>query len=426
MRPRFTSPFLAALLLLPAPVQAEESAEALAEAAVKASQDVAAINVSIRALQQRIAGAGAWMDPVLALSYMNMPVDRWAPGASPMSGIQLSVKQSFLWPGKTAAREEQARAAVDVQRQDLAERKVQLRAMVRRAYLQLALVRQLHKVTARHITLLEQLIRTVRVKYEVGKVGQHQLLRLQVRRDRLTDELGNFRRDDEALTASLNAALRRDVKAPIETPARLVMPPPPPDMEALIKLAATHRPALRRHTAQAAANLAMASRATREGYPDISAWFAYTIRTPAGNDPGTNFVTLGLAVPLPVFSDTKWDSMAEEARLRARQAELTRGAALDRLRGELGRAVASWSRAREQAITYRDKLTPGAQETLDATAAAYQVDRADFASLFEAELQLLTVEQTTRRAEATAHLARVEVEAMVGREVKGQGQGEMR
>ena len=57
---------------------------------------------------------------------------------------------------------------------------------------------------------------------------------------------------------------------------------------------------------------------------------------------------------------------------------------------------------------------PRAHRTLDATFAAYQVDRADFASLFQSELQLLDFERTIRRAEARAALARVEVEALTG------------
>ncbi len=57
---------------------------------------------------------------------------------------------------------------------------------------------------------------------------------------------------------------------------------------------------------------------------------------------------------------------------------------------------------------------PRAHKTLDATLAAYQVDRANFASLYQAELQLLAFERTIRRAEAAAALARVEVEALVG------------
>ena len=389
-------------------------AAGLARIAVKANPGITAINTGIKALQQRIHGAGAWKDPVLSLNYMNMPVDRWAPGASPMSGIQLAIKQTFYWPGKVGAREKEAKALVAEKRQTLAERKVQLRAMVKRAYYRLALARHLRTVTAEHIKLVDQFIDTVRIKYEVGKVGQHDLLRLQVLRSRLSDDLNNFARDDAALTASINATLHRDATIAITTPARLTPPVLTTTSEALVKAAIKSRPALKRYLAQAAARRAMASRAAREGYPDISAWFGYTIRVAAGADPGTNFVTLGLAVPLPVSYDRSWGSKQREAELMAKQAEQAREAELDRIRGAVGRLSAAWKRAVEEAGIYRTKLMPLAHKTLDATFAAYQVDRAGFASLFQAELQLLAFERTIHKAEATAALAQVEMEALVG------------
>ena len=85
--------FVILFLNIPNAAQAEkrndggQGATGLAELAVKANPGIAAISSGIKALQQRIHGAGAWMDPVLSLNYMNMPVDRWAPGATPMSGI---------------------------------------------------------------------------------------------------------------------------------------------------------------------------------------------------------------------------------------------------------------------------------------------------------------------------------------------------
>ncbi len=392
--------------------------DTLADQAVASNPGLSAINAGIKALQARVQGAGAWMDPMLSLVYMNMPVDRWAPGASPMSGIQLAVKQRFPWPGKTGARQDAARAMVAVQRQSLAERKVQLRAMVKRAYFRLALTRQLRRVTSEHIKLLDQLMDTVRIKYEVGKVGQHDLLRLQVLRGKLTDDLGNFERNEEALTAAINAALHRKLDVLIRTPARIEAPAPGVTVEALVKQAVDSRPALKRYIARAAARRAMARRADREGYPDISAWFAYTIRVEAGMDPGTNFVTLGVAVPLPVLSDQKWDAIKSEAEQQAKQAELAREAELDRIRGAMGRVVAGWKRAAREARTYRETLKPQAHKTLDATLAAYQVDRASFASLFQAEVQLLKFERTIRKAEATAALARVEAEALIGAPVQ--------
>jgi outer membrane protein TolC len=414
---------VALLLLLPHSARGQQpgsdvdSTAALADSAVKANPDITALGTSIEALQQRVRGAGAWLDPVLSFTYQNMPVDRWAPGGHPMSGIQLSIKQTFYWPGKIKVREQEAEARVDERRQTLAERKVQLRAMVKRAYYRLALVRHLRQVTADHIKLVDQFIDVVRVKYEVGKVGQHDLLRLQVLRGRLSDELGNFDRDDTALTAAINAALHREAGAAVRTPDRITPPPLRQDAAGLVREALRSRPLLKRFLARAAARHATARRAAREGYPDISAWFGYTIRTEVGTDPGTNFVTLGLSLPLPLSYDRRWGSKRRENELLAREAEQAREAELDRIRGEIGRAVAAWRRALEEAGSYRNKLMPAAHKTLDATFAAYQVDRADFASLFQAELQLLSFERTIRMAEASAAIRRVDVEALVGRDL---------
>ena len=66
----------------------------------------------------------------------------------------------------------------------------------------------------------------------------------------------------------------------------------------------------------------MARRATREGYPNISAWFAYTIRVAAGMDPGTNFITMGVGMPLPLSRERRWGSKKREAELGALLADL--------------------------------------------------------------------------------------------------------
>jgi outer membrane protein TolC len=371
-----------------------DEAAVLADAAVKASPDLIAVGTGIKALQQSVRAAGAWIDPVLSLSYQNMPVDRWAPGASPMSGIQLSLKQTFYWPGKTEAREREAAALVTEQRQTLAEREVRLRAMVKQAYYRLALVRQLRQVTAEHIKLVEQFIDVVRVKYEVGKLGQQDLLRLQLLRDKLSDDLGNFNRDDTALSVAINAALHRPDGVAIRTPSRITPVQLRTDAAGLFKAAVQHRPLLKRYLAQAVARRTAAARAAREGYPDISAWFGYTFRADSGADPGTDFVSLGLSIPLPLSYDRRWGSLQSEHELQAKKAEQEREAELDRIRGELGRVVAAWMRAVEEARAYGSKLMPDAHRTLDATYAAYQVDRADFAGL--------------------SALARVEIEALVG------------
>lgn len=412
------------LLLALAPLSAhgaangDDRSRSLAEAAVRQNPSIAAIEARVTALGEQARRAGAWRDPVVAVEYSNVPVNSWALGDHPMSGLQLRLQQTFPFPGKTRLRQEVARAEVKEQEHLLEERKVQLRAMVRRAYYSLALSRQLRVVTEGHIKLLGQLIDAVRVKYEVGKVGQHDLLRLTVLKSKLEDDLESFDRDDRALTATINATLHRADSTAVKTPERMTEADVRRTLEQLTAEAKRSRPLLRWYLEQAKTHHVAARQAAREGYPDLTAWIGYRVRTEAGADPGTDFFSAGISVPIPFSYSSRWGSQDREHKARARSAEQQREAELDRIRGGLGERIAAWKRAAQEARTYRDKLMPQAHRTLDSTFAAYQVDRADFASLFQAEIQLLEFERTIRRAEAKAALSRVEVEALTGKQIR--------
>jgi outer membrane protein TolC len=404
------------VVLLLHPVRAPaESARALARQAISKNPSIAAVEARAAALREQVRRAGVWSDPTVAIEYSNIPIDAWVLGEHPMSGLQLKLKQTFPFPGKTRLRREVARQEVKEEEHRLAERKVQLAAMVGRAYHSLALTRQLRAVTARHIRLLKKLIDAVRIKYEVGKVGQHELLRLTVLRDKLEDDLESFDRDDRVLSASLNAALHRPAERKVATPRRTVAPEPPRSVAALVRRAQAQRPRLALLAQQTATARARARQAGREKYPDITAWAGYRVRIGAGTDAGTDFFALGLSVPLTFFqNEGRWGTVQRAAKARARAAEAERQAELDRIRAGLEAALARGRRAAREARAYRDKLLPAAQRTLDATLSAYSVDRADFASLHQAELQLLDFERTLRRAETTAALAAVEIDALTG------------
>jgi outer membrane protein TolC len=402
----------------PADRSPEDSSNELADQAVKRNPSIAAIKSRVRALEQRIRKAGAWLDPMVAVEYSNVPIDSWALGDHPMSGLQIKLQQTFYFPGKVGLREEVARGEVQKERLLLEERKVQLRAAVKRAYYSLALVRQLKKVTQSHIKLIAQFIDVVRVKYEVGKVGQHDLLRLTVLENKLEDDLKSFDRDDRALTATINATLHRADSTAVKTPERMTEADVRRTLEQLTAEAKRSRPLLRWYLEQAKTHHVAARQAAREGYPDLTAWIGYRVRTEAGADPGTDFFSAGISVPIPFSYSSRWGSQDREHKARARSAEQQREAELDRIRGGLGERIAAWKRAAQEARTYRDKLMPQAHRTLDSTFAAYQVDRADFASLFQAEIQLLEFERTIRRAEAKAALSRVEVEALTGKQIR--------
>ena len=386
----------------------------LIEQVHQADTSLIAIKQQIAALEHASKYAGAWENPTLSFDYSNMPIDSWIPGNHPMSGLQFSLKQSFLFPGKQGLREDVIKGKQREITYELSEQRWQLRATVLKAYYQLALVRHLRQINERHISLSDQFIKVVKVKYEVGRTGQHQLLRLQLLGQKLHDELQNFERDEHIFLAAINAARRKPLDHTVTTPDHLAVAKATHTHAKLLKQAILHRPQLKKLLQVEKTRLTSAKLGAREGYPDLIASAGYRLRSANTTDQGTDFVSLGLSLPIPIFYHSRASAKEQQQGALARSARAQWQTRINELRAELAGAVAIWKRAVSEAATYRTKFKPLAQQALDATFAAYQVDRAEFSSLFQAEIDLLTIERNIRLAEARTHLQRVKIEALIG------------
>lgn len=412
---------VASVLVLISSVASAETHQDLAELvalALERNPQLDVLAAQIEALEYKATQAGAWKDPLLTVAYQNVPVDSWALGDEAMSMLRMQLGQTIPFPGKTQKRKGVVLEAKKAKQWEHQEKKNQLRGAVKQAYYKLALSRQLKTLTLKHVGLVEQLLDAVRIKYEVGRAPQQNLLRLEVLRERLKDELHEFGRRELELTAALNAALHRSGAAPISTPATLDFNVLSSDITALRNLAIAHRPLLKQMTSSAHMHRAAAELARFEAMPDPTFFAAYGVRAqlPNGNA-GRNLMTLGLSVPLPVFYESRYDARAQEATVLARAAMSQRDAWLDTLSSKLADAVATWTRAVEKVTTYREILVPGAHRMLDATFSSYQVDRADFLSLFETQLELLNFEKTIRMATVDALLAEAAIEMLTGKEL---------
>ena len=389
--------------------------EDLVRLALQANPTLESARQRIDALQNRSVQANVRPEPTVGVEYSNMPVTAPVPGNHPMSGLQLKLQQTFLFPGTVPRRVVAAEARVRIEQASYEEARVALAAAVRRSFWRLALTRQLRAVTEEHVAQVDQLIEVVRASYEVGEAGQHDLLNLQLLRDRLTDDLQDFERLDRELVAAITAAVHADGPQVVETPPQTAVPMPPTSLDDLVQLAIAGSPALARLDATEAAELAAADSARREAWPDMTLWAGYRVRAPVdGVDDGDNQASIGFSVPLPTSATRRWGGLENEHQALARAARSDTEAALAELRADLDAAVARWERAVGKATTYREQLLPDARTTLDATLSAFRVGRADYTSLFQAEVQLLDLQRAARVAEAEAALAEVDVTMLLG------------
>lgn len=389
--------------------------DAVAEAVLAANPELGALEARVSALEHSAAQAGVWPDPVASVENSNVPLETPYPGGHPMAGLQFRLQQTVPFPGKTRARTAVAEARVLTAREALAERRNRLAGMVRDLYHQLALVRQLRKVTERHVALVGELVTVVRARYETGGAPQHDLLQLAVLRDRLGDDLGEFTRRDREIAAALVALVHLPSGTPVETPEVTPLPPEPPALAPLVECAAASRPLLQELGAEARTADADAERAEVERRPDVTLWLGYRYRRPSGADRGQDLYTAGVSIPLPWFwNDRRWGQRAQQERALSRSFEAERAARLDEVRGRLDGALARWRRAEEKARVYEEQLAPAQRRALESALASYRVGRAEFATLYRAELELLDFERGSRTARADAARAAIEVATLSG------------
>ncbi len=403
--------------LLAASALAAEDPTDLVAAALADNPGLASIEARIGELETLASVAGSWPDPMAALEYSNVPVSSWSLSGHPMSGLQLKAQQTIPFPGVTSLRSELAESRVEVATAQLDEARLRLARAVEESWWRLALVRQLRQVTEQHVALTEQLVEAVRVGYETGAAGQHALVRLELLRDTLIDSIRDLDRQERQLRAALAAAMhRRDVE-PLPTPAEAQALTLRPDdtVDRWLDRAVEQRPALAELAAVERSAELQARLARRDAKPDLTVWAGYRVRTiQTETDPGTDLASLGLSVPLTLQS-SRVGRGAETAALEvASQARLRREALLDTITAELTSSHAAWSRAEQKAGVYRDQLLPAGQQALATTLADYRVGKADFASLYQAEVQLLNLERARLTAIVETQLQRAAVRALTG------------
>lgn len=405
---------LCAVALSPPVLARAQTADDLARAAIAANPGIASLQQQVTALVHQVDSSSMLSDPVLSVEYSNFPVDSWSMGDSPMTGVQIKLQQTLPLPGKNSRREAVALSELNTRKLQLEEKKVQLAGLVRQAYWKLTLVRQLKTITEKHIELLNNLVKSVRSRYTVGDSGQQYLLRLQLLQEKLRDELSDFNRDEIRLSSLINSTLHRSNENEIVTPPDVESITPYQSEEELVESARQNRPQLKYWQMLATTRRVSSDLARFEKFPDLTVWLAYRYREEAGPDDGTDQMSLGIAVPLPLDLYGKSAAASQSLMAMSRSAESSSLEEFDNIKAQIKDALATWNRAAEKYENYRDNLLPAAERVYQSAMAAFRSDRADFSTLYEAQLQILLFEKELRIALVEAQLANVKTMTLVG------------
>ena len=381
-------------------------------------------NTGLKVLEHRLAAfeagvprAGALEDPMLRLDLKNMPAGSPDFDSTPMSGKQLSVSQRFPLPGVLRAKQMAAEYAAGAAREVLSDRKVSIVNLVKQEYFALAFYARAMEVTEKNRTLLEDLIRIAQIKYEVGSGLQQDVLKAHVSLSALRDRLIRLESGRLLALARLNRVLDRPPQTSVIAPPQVRPTPFEHSVQEVQRQALAHRPLLKEIEQAISGWSATEQVARRSGWPDLTFHLGYMQRDAVGSDPvmGSDFLSFGVGLNLPVFNGRKRDSRVAEAQAHVRMGRARKVDASREILFLVERICLEIEQHWKEAELYRTAILPQAQQSLESAMAAYQVNKVDFLTLLNNQVSLFDFEIEYYRHVIQREKKLAELESVVGK-----------
>ncbi|MGH7578345.1 MAG: TolC family protein, partial [Longimicrobiales bacterium] len=430
----------------------DASLASLLEQAEARNPEVLAARRSAEAAAARVPQAGALPDPVLGFGVINFPVANPSFGREMMTMTTIQVGETFPLFGKLGLREDVARHEGEAAEWEVERARQNVLADVKAAYYEIYFVDRALQVTGRNEMLVGDFARLTATKYGVGAGVQPDVLKAQVERTRLDDQLVALRERRVSAAARLNALLDRPTDTPVPSarlPERVRVAalanggegeaiaftsdalggaaasaegarvaagraPAPgiPTVTELQQLALQHNPMIQAHVRRIAAQRSALSLAGKAKLPDFNVSVAYS-RRPDFAD----FVNLMVSVPVPIFAGRKQDQAVIEQAAMLAQHQATHTTMVNQLNDEIASLAAELRRARDQLVLLNDGILPQARTSLASSTSSYRVGNVDFLTLLDAQVTLFRHELDYHRLLADFATNVANLERAVGTEV---------
>ncbi|MGE0229573.1 MAG: TolC family protein [Dehalococcoidia bacterium] len=355
-------------------------------------------------------------DPVLNMGWMPEPIEtRLGP-----TDARVGIMQRIPWPGRldAAGRVEAARA--EALRLAIRQAAWVIATDVRVTYAELLDVDEDVRLVEDELLLVEGWRDVVTPRFELGQARSSDLVQIDVRAERLRQQLRDNQEQRAAVLGRLNALRARPATTPL-TPVPFEEPALDLEVEAGVAAARDRNPeveARRLHTRAAVEGVRLAD---LNSYPDVTVGLEYVITGESSMmvpDSGRDAIGLSVSVPIP-FRQRGREAERCGARWRARAARQDEATVIERLRGEIATSLHALRENRQRETTWRETVMPLVQRQIDVGLEEYSAGRGTMTDLISYETQRLMVLQDIRRSRTEARKARARLEEALGLRLSG-------
>jgi len=378
--------------------------------ALRDNQDILAAQKRYEAARQRPRQQSSLPDPTLSLGYFSNgnPLPGASLGKEPTSNIGFSFTQDFPYPGKRRLQGEISSkdADAELEQYHAVQRGVILR--LSEAYYRLNHTYPALEVLERNHALLETLLRTIEVRYGIGKATQQEAFRTQTQLTILETQRLQIENDRRTRQAEINSILNRALDTALAPPDSHEMVEMLHSLEELEQSARLTAPELRRDQKLVERSELALNLAHKDSYPDYAITGGYF--NMGGLPAGYQF-RADVKLPLQ-FSRRRAEVTEQAQKITEAQHEYT--AASQSINYRIEEALLAAETAYKLATLYRQTAIPQAQLTLQASLTGFQNGTADFTSVFMNHIAALEYEMSYHEQMLNHQLAIAQIEALTG------------
>lgn len=322
--------------------------------------------------------------------------------------IGFGASQEIPYPGKRSLRGQVADLAADSLHSEAESVRRQIIEKLKVTYFQLAYIQQTLSVLQRDTGLLNDIEQIAESRYRVGQGNQQDVLKAQLQRTKILQEITMHHREESQLEAQLKQLLNRSQDSPDISTEPLKASALSYSSQKLLQLAIGQNPDIHAHSATVQKEQTQTQLARKDFRPDFNVQYMYEHTGDKFRD--YYIATFGINLP----NRGRRRAELSEATEKRAQANAELDAEKQRIAAELQNQYVVAQASAEQLKIYQDGLMPQSQATFRSALAAYQVNQQDFETLLSSFMDVLDFDLQYQRELADHESALARLEALTG------------
>lgn len=355
-------------------------------------QDARCNNPQIKAAHDRwlatqyiIPQSRSLPDPKIIAGYINMsgnsPMD-----VDPRNEQMLGASQEIPFPGKLIVRGQIATLEAKRAMADYQSTCLTVIAQLKRIYYDLYFVNRSIDILQKNQLLLEEMEKSTRANYSVGKSPQQDIFRAQTEVSRLLMRLVMLRQERASLQADINRLLNRSLDVLVSTPAKLPVTPLKHDLKHFYSLIKHRSPQLKAQKRMVEKGRQSIRLSKMDYFPDVEIGSG-KLRDTVMHTKGYQVM---LSATIPLYFKDKQNNAVRESIARYNADIEDFHTTYQTLSFQVKNAFLLAKRSSQLIQLIQDTIIPQATLTFTSSQATYGVGKVDFLTLLN---NLLTLQE---------------------------------